>query len=212
MRIPATFAALAIAGTLTACSGGQVNQGLTSINQPVVSRTDYVFDVPTGGAGLGPAEQGRIADWFETLDVGYGDRISIEDPDPYGGGERREAVAAIAARYGLLLADRAPVTAGQIAPGTMRIIVSRTEAAVPNCPNWEGRSNGDFAGSTMTNFGCAVNANLAAMVADPEDLVRGQQADPSSDPRTTTRAIGAYRDAAPTGNSGLDEVTTTGGN
>ncbi len=212
MRILATTALLAVAAALASCAGGPVNQGLSSVNQPVVSRTDYVFDVNASGEGLSYGEEARIADWFDSLQIGYGDRISIDDPSPYGSGERRSAVAAIAARHGLLLADRAPVTAGQIGPGQMRLVVSRTRAEVPNCPNWDRQSNGEFAGSSMSNYGCANNSNLAAMVANPEDLVRGEAGDGSGDPRTTTRAIGSYRNATPTGQEGLEESPTTGGN
>ncbi|MGP1354659.1 MAG: CpaD family pilus assembly protein [Parasphingopyxis sp.] len=214
MRILATSALLAIAGTLSACAGGPVNQGLTPINQPVVSRADYVFDVNAGGDTLSYSEQARIADWFETIELGYGDRVSIDDPSPYGNAGRRQAVAEIAGRYGLLLADRAPVTAGQIAPGQMRVVVSRMHAEVPNCPNWDRDSLWNYAGSTGSNYGCSTNGNLAAMVANPEDLVRGQRGDGTIDPRTTSRAIDSYRDATPTGaGNGLQqEATTTGGN
>ena len=37
--------------------------------------------------------------------------------------------------------------------------------------------------NTSSNFGCAVNGNLAAMIADPADLVRGLAAAGSSVPR-----------------------------
>ena len=42
-------------------------------------------------------------------------------------------VAQIASRYGLLLSDEAPVTGSPVAPGTVRIVVSRTRASVPGC-------------------------------------------------------------------------------
>ena len=29
--------------------------------------------------------------------------------------------------------------------------------------------------SSMSNYGCAVNSNLAAMIANPEDLVHGRE-------------------------------------
>ncbi|NNC72264.1 MAG: hypothetical protein HKN78_05230 [Sphingomonadaceae bacterium] len=214
MRKFTITALLAVSTTLAGCAmGGPVNQGLSSVNQPVVSRTDYVFDVNTNGQSLSYSEEARLADWFEALEVGYGDRISIDDPDPYGSGERRAEIAEIAARHGLLLADRAPVTAGTIAQGQMRVVVSRMTAEVPNCPNWDRRSNGEFAGSSMSNYGCSTNSNIAAMVASPGDLIRGQAGDGTGDPRTTSRAIGSYREATPTGaNNQLEETETTGGN
>lgn len=212
MRIIATSALLAVAGTLSACAGGPVNPGMMSLNQPVVSRTDYVFDVNAGGDSLSYNEQARLADWFEALELGYGDRVSIDDPSPYGTAGRRESVADIAGRYGLLLESQAPVTAGQVASGQMRIVVSRMQAEVPNCPNWDRGSTFNYSGSTTSNYGCSMNSNIAAMVANPEDLIRGQNADGSGDPRTTSRAIDSYRQAPPTGSEGLQSETTTGGN
>ena len=203
MRNLRTAAALAIVTALSACAGGPSNPGVSSLNQPVVSRTDYVLDVNAEASGLAYGEQTRLADWFQTLEIGYGDRISIDDPNPYGNVERRGDVAEVAGRYGLLLADHAPITTGQIAPGTMRVVISRMTAEVPGCPNWDRGSTGEFQSSSMSNYGCAVNQNVAIMVADPEDLVRGQHGDGTGDPRTTARAVGVYRNATPTGSEGL---------
>jgi pilus assembly protein CpaD len=54
------------------------------------------------------------------------------------------------------------------------------EAVVPNCPDI---SHWDFAwtgtNSAQPSFGCAVAVNLAAMIADPSDLVGVQKLDPS---------------------------------
>lgn len=204
---------LALATTLSACAGGPSNPGMTSLNQPVVQRSDFVLDVRIEGDRLAYGEPARLTDWFETLDVGYGDRISVDGGGSYGGaGIARAEIADIAGRYGLLLADRAPVTAGQIAPGSVRVVLSRMIANVPGCPNWDRGSTGEFESSTMSNYGCSVNQNTAVMVASPEDLIRGQRGARTGDPRTAARAIGAYRAAEPTGTEGLQEEATTGGN
>ena len=50
------------------------------------------------------------------------------------------------------------------------------------------------------------------MVANPEDLIRGQTGDGSGDPRTTTRAIGVYRNSTPSGTEGLEAINTQEGN
>ena len=101
------------------------------------------------------------------------------------------------------------MTAGAIQPGTVRVVLSRTTASVPDCPNWAGRSGS--LSNTSPNYGCAINSNLAAMVADPNDLVLGQTGS-GTDPSTTSRAIRSYRDAVPTGTRGLqDSRTNTGG-
>jgi pilus assembly protein CpaD len=64
----------------------------------------------------------------------------------------------------------------------------------------------------MSNYGCAVNANLAAMVANPEDLVHGREGSGVGDARTATKAVETYRNATPTGTQGLKDISTKKGN
>ena len=207
-RILATgFLAPALA--LAAC--GPLNRGVESVNQPVVSRTDYVMDVTAAALTSPDAPEGKRLDaWFQALRLGYGDTVSIDDPMPYGHEGAREAVAAIVADHGLLLSKAQPVMPASPAEGQMRVIVSRSVASVPNCPNWDRQSQPEFEGSTMSNYGCAVNSNLAMMVANPDDLVRGQEAQ-GSDPRAVTKAIKSYRDKEPTGAAALKTESTTKG-
>jgi len=180
---------------------GTPNRGLESVHQPVVSRTVYVFDVGTGpGGGLSPGEAERLSGWMGSLRVGYGDRIAIDDPSREQ--RTRSDVAAAAARHGLLVSDDAPVTAAPIAPGTVRVVVSRARATVPGCPDHSRMYQPDFAAHTSSNQGCAVNSNLAVMVANPMDLVRGEQGSGVSDPAVSTRAIDRFRKAEPTGSGG----------
>jgi pilus assembly protein CpaD len=201
-----TLTLLAPALLIGGCSGTK-NRSLESVHQPVVSRTDYVFDAATAGYGLADGEPRRIAGWLSSLRVGYGDRIYVDDP---AGGSARDQVAAEAARYGLLISDPAPVTPGEITPGTVRVIVTRMKASVPGCPDYS-HMQPDFEASTSSNFGCASNSNLAAMVARPEDLVRGQPGAETSDPVSGTKAIDVYRKAPPTGAGGLKAATPGGG-
>lgn len=65
------------------------------------------------------------------------------------------------------------------------VISYRTwEAVAPNCPDvsqldmvWTGTN------SSLPSLGCAVTANLAAMIADPSDLVGAQPMDPADSGR-----------------------------
>src|SRR4051812_12840535 len=52
-------------------------------------------------------------------------------------------------------------------------VVSGNTASVPNCPNWQSRAR-DSAAETDAGYGCAVNSNMAAMIADPQDLLHGR--------------------------------------
>jgi pilus assembly protein CpaD len=184
---------LAAALPLAAC-GGTVNRGVESVHQPVVSRADYLLDLATPGGRLAPGEPQRLAGWLTGLRLGYGDRVSIDDPALHGPAVR-DAVAGVVARYGLLLSDEAPVSPAPVEPGTVRVVVSRMQASVPHCPDWSRDSSIDYDQNTSSNYGCATNTNLAAMVANPQDLVRGASGSDLTDQTITSRAIGSFRKA-----------------
>ncbi len=203
--------ALTTALSAAACSGpAWDNTSLYSVRQPVVERTSYTLDVATSYEGLSVPEQQRLAGWFEAMDLRYGDRVSVEDP--VAGGATRAAVAAIAARHGILLADGAPVTTGSLNPGTARVVITRSTASVPNCPNWDRKSDANLANATAPGYGCAVNGNLAAMVANPEDLITGQTGTGETVIMSSTKAIKSYREKANTGTGELKAPSTSGGN
>jgi pilus assembly protein CpaD len=176
----------------------------------VVERHNYTIDMATNGGGLPVAEQARLAQWFEAMDIGYGDRIAIDDPT--NSAAVREDVAAIASRHSLLLADAAPLTEGYLDPGQVRVVVSRSTAYVPGCPDWSDQIGTSLGNTTSDGFGCAVNSNMAAMIADPEHLLEGARGTGQTVVMTSNRAIDVYRNAEPTGVGGLAEVAGAGGN
>ncbi|MEG3165906.1 CpaD family pilus assembly lipoprotein [Sphingomonas sp. PB2P19] len=196
------LASLAPALLLGACTGTQ-NHGLESVHQPVVDRSDYAFDVATSGNALAPGEDRRLAGWMNAMHLGYGDRVAIDDPSPYGSYARAQ-VAGLVGGYGLLLSPDAPVTQAPVAPGTIRIVVTRMRATVPGCPDWSLDSGNDPSANTSSNYGCAINSNLAAMVANPADLVRGTVGNETNDAATSYKAIDTYRKKAPSGAGGLE--------
>ena len=209
-RKTAVALALSLSLGLGACAGLPDNRSLYSTKQPVVERTHYTFDVATSGDSVPVSEQRRLDGWFDTMDLRYGDRISVDDPTNSPG--VRAAVANLAGRYGLIVADAAPPTEGFINPGQARVVLSRTSASVPGCPDWSTRSDINYNNGTYANYGCAVNSNMAAMVANPEDLVRGQKGSGETVILSSNKAIDSYREKAPTGTQGLSEVSSTEGN
>lgn len=202
------LASAALAGCQTQRGTDLPARGISSVNVPVVSRSDYVFDAVAPSGGLDAGETARLDVWFRGMELGYGDTIYLDGPTA---SSARADVARVAGQYGLLVSDGAPVTQGAVPPGSVRIVVSRTRASVPGCPNWSRPSQPNFTNETMSNFGCAVNGNLAAMIADPNDFVSGREGG-MADPATGARAVQSYRSQAPTGEKGLQAVTTKGGN
>lgn len=196
--------ALSLGIGLAGCAGMPDNPSLYSVKQPVVERTNYTLDVDTTRSGLSISEQGRLNGWFETMDLGYGDRISVEDPG--SNPAVANAVNELAGRYGLIVSDTAPTTTGALQPGQARIVITRSTASVPGCPDWSAQSDSNFGNGLSPNYGCATNTNIAAMVANPEDLLEGQTGSSETVIATSNRAIQTYREAEPTGAQGLQDA------
>lgn len=213
MKKIATWTVLALATTIAGCSGSAyTNTSLESVHQPLVRNSIYQFDVATSGGELPPSEQGRLQGWFDAMGVRYGDRIAVEDPSSYGSGSAHASIRSIVERRGLLLSEAVPVTTGAVPQGSVRVVVTRASAHVPGCPDWASKSSLNPTNATSSNYGCATNSNLAAMVADPNDLIKGSS-DTGYDPSTATRAIKTYREKPQTGTGALKATSTSeGGN
>ena len=207
------FALLALVPALSGCLATAQDdrpnpaRGVESVNVPVVSRADYNFDLAAPDGSLPSSEEARLDAWFRSLQLGYGDSIYVDGA--YAEGARAD-VAKVAGRYGMLVSQGAPVTVGAVQPGTVRVVVSRTRASVPGCPNWTVPSSPNLDNASMSNFGCGVNGNIAAMVANPEDLVHGQEGSGVGDSLTASKAVQSYRAADPTGKKGLQDISTKG--
>ena len=91
-----------------------------------------------------------------------------------------------------------------------QVIVSYTHyvATASKCGIWSGVTKRNYKNLRAPNFGCATQNNLAALVADPHDLI--SPADSSfRDANSTTRAIDLYRSGEATSSAVGDiEVDT----
>src|SRR6185503_11984798 len=138
---------IALASSLAACNTPDVDRpdtGVASVNVPVVTSADYVFDAAAPDGALAPGETERLNGWFQGLGLGYGDSIYVDGA--YADAARGQ-VAAIAGQYGMIVLAGAPVTRGAVQPGMVRVVVSRRRAVVPGCPNWSAPSEPNFKNS-----------------------------------------------------------------
>jgi pilus assembly protein CpaD len=200
------------AAALSACQHvpyDQADRGVATVNVPVVTRADLSLDVSAPDGTLNGSEEARLDAWFRSLQLGYGDSVYVDGA--YSDGARAD-VARVAGQYGLLLSNGAPVTPGEIAPGTVRVVVSRTRAEVPGCPNWSVPASPNYSNRSMSNFGCSISSNYAAMIANPVDLIHGREGDSVVDANTATRGVNLYRSTPPTGKKGLQDISTKSGN
>lgn len=212
MKQFATLTIVALASTLGGCAGSAYNNtSLDSIHQPVVRNAIHSFDISTANGELPPSEQGRLQGWFDAIGIRYGDRIAVEDPSVYGSTAAIATVRSMVSQRGLMLDDAVPVTAGLLSPGQLRVTVTRASAKVPGCPDWASKSSINLKNSTSANYGCATNSNLAGMVADANDLIKGSS-NQHNDPAAATRPIRTLREKVPTGAGELRGESTSGGN
>ncbi|MEM7703757.1 MAG: CpaD family pilus assembly protein [Pseudomonadota bacterium] len=200
--------AAALGLTLASCGGMPTNNTLYSTKQPVVSRQNFTLDVSTISSGLPVSEQSRLNGWFEAMDLRYGDRIAIEDPS--SNPAVKNAIDDLAGRYGLIVSNAAPTTTGFLQTGQARVVITRSNAEVPGCPDWSAKSDMNYLNATSPGYGCAINSNVAAMVADPQDLLEGKKGTGENVIATSTKAINTLRNAAPTG--GGNTLGNAGGN
>ena len=206
-RASRLVAAVATGLALAGCGGVSQNRSLYSVHQPVVEHNSFSFDVTTGPDGLAAGEKQRLADWFAAVDLRYGDRIALQDP--VAGEATRRSVEAVLSHYGLLLSRDPAATPSYVNAGTARVVVIRATASVPHCPDWSGQNEANPNNATSSNYGCAVNSNLAAMIANPDDLVKGAPNTGVSAVVSNDKAINAYTTAPASGSGGSLKVNST---
>lgn len=111
-------------------------------------------------------------------------------------GETRMSLLAAGVSYAALASSSYDASGETEAP----IVVSfaRFEAVAPECaPLWEQDLAHQSNNQAWESFGCATQANLAALVEDPRDLLRARTEDPRDSGRRTT-VFEAYREGEPT--------------
>lgn len=202
----APLAAATLMLALAGCGSGTYNAGLEPAHAPVVGTAEYVADFQTSEWGLAPGEAARIEHWFGSLALTSSDRISISNIAAYDNQGASEIIRGLASRHGVTAET---LSSPDVPAGSIRVHVARRGASVPGCPDWSRPSQPEFGAANMSNHGCAINANLAAMIADPNDLLHGKSAD-LSDPASASKAIKTYRTKAPTGAGALKAETTKG--
>ena len=74
---------------------------------------------------------------------------------------------------------------------------SAIQASTEACGDWSEDLAFTVENQTPKNFGCAVQHNIAAMVADPRDLL-GPRADRTGDATRRATVIGNYEKGKPT--------------
>ncbi|MFN4295289.1 MAG: CpaD family pilus assembly protein [Brevundimonas sp.] len=197
--------ALAAAAVLSACAGGAG----TTTPLPLNPTSRWSLQVEEGHdrialavhqTGLSANQRAALSALAGRFAQAGGDVLVVQAPagnDPVAGEAAWSARAALQdmgvpphrIRVESYYAPdpRAPILAG----------FTTVQARVPRCGTaWEGLSQ-TASNQSQSNFGCAVNANLAAQIADPRDIVQPQAMTPGDAARRTV-VFDNYRAGQPT--------------
>jgi pilus assembly protein CpaD len=219
MKIPTlnlliSAAAAALAGCAGAWNGA--DQALTiaeehpiTVDSQVVTLT---IDADPAASELTAMDESRLKAFADAYLAGGHGALNVTTP---AGGRNSSANALTAdARNSLHEAgvDWADISGSSYIPAEgapRRIILSYTRyVATPSaCGVWEGMKARDYANLRSPNFGCATQNNLAAMIADPHDLVEPAGGG-SSDAMARIRAIQKYREGEKTASETDNEIKT----
>mgnify|MGYP000754851179 CR=1 FL=1 len=156
------------------------------LHKPVVTEEVARLDLRPGRGGVSPGDAPSVAAFLrEYRDVGHGPLI-VAAPSGDAAAAMADDVRAIGAEMSIALPDMAVgVSAGgQSSPYNLTFV--RYRAHVAEC-GYEWPSLAQTARSeTFANFGCATNSNMAAMIADPADLVWPREMTPADAQRRGT--------------------------
>lgn len=187
-------AALSLAG----CQSGDGPAGHyitspTDINPPSVELTTDVLEValPATRNGLTSTDKAAIEHFVSRYeDVGRGALIVTS---PVGGSNAQQAVRSVADIRALAYGrgveyDQMSVRtyeAEGLSAAPIVLSFQRYEAVAPDCPLLSQVDMSDISNnSELSVLGCAVNTNLAAMIADPADLRGDRDIDPTNTARS----------------------------
>lgn len=198
----AAAAAAMTAGCAGAWNGADQAMSVAEEHPITVDSQVVTLTLDAGEGGLSGLDQARIRAFADAYLTGGHGPLSVTSPS--GPGSKRADEAAAQARKALNAAgvayeDMNGTNYVAAEGGSREVILSYTRyvATASACGIWKGDQARGYANLRSANFGCATQNNIAAMVADPRDLVTpADEAPPDATARI--RGVVKYRKGAKT--------------
>jgi len=208
LRVASVLAALAAGSCATPYNNSDGPMEDPAVNHPIVVEPNYhslklAFSAPN--AGLMPDDSQHFDDFVADFMQHGNGSISITVPSG------RDSSATIA-YFGERIAsagvprDRILVGTRDLADGDKRVelgFISYHASTAP-CGDWSSSVTYTASNHVTPNFGCAVQHNIAAQVADPRDLM-GSQPLASGDAGRRAVVYDNYKNGKPTAATKTDE-------
>ncbi|HWA70022.1 MAG TPA: CpaD family pilus assembly protein [Rhizomicrobium sp.] len=192
----AAIACVLVAGSCAAATNDA--QSIASdgaVNHPIAVEPNFreiKLQFAGGEQGLAPDAAAQFDNFLADYRAHGNGSLGISVPN---GPPARAAITALAERAAAtgISRDKILVSTHDVQNGDFRVDVSYITytASTDSCGDWS--ENLAFSADNLTpkNFGCSVQHNMAAMVADPRDLLGPRRFDPADANRAQT-VIGAY--------------------
>lgn len=227
MRTRAALTVLAASAALAACSAEPVHPEAVYVAPKTITAEWRIAPIPVAfPLGSAAPAAGELVRLDHAL-YPYADNASARffvETDPASSG-REVAARRFAmlknhmASLGFTVEPVAPDgTHPPAGPTSAVVYVAHYAAVTPSCPDWRKPTSSDYTNTQSSNFGCATMMNFAQMLADPGDLLRGQQMGPADGARAAI-AIDNYRQgkkpgdqqSSSSGGTGSAAASTTSG-
>lgn len=178
----------------TGCSNGNLSNytGVEPQNRNEVEmvRIPYNIRYNAEEASISNAEIAKLNLFLSSSNIIYGDEFSMDFPlDRYGNlseldGERLAYTSNLLKDSGLYLSATLTPYGMEPSPNTGRLLVSKYVVTIPDCGDWTQPSTPNYQNAPLANLGCASQANLGLMVANPRDLIIGAEGGAPNSERT----------------------------
>lgn len=208
IRILQTTSALALAATLASCAshGAGGPPPLTPTEQfaiEVRQSPDELAVIPSA-QGLSPQQGSALQALAQRWRDGGGEAMVVRQP--YGAGDPRAVEISTRATVETLAGLGVPPALIQVqgydaggrpdAPVTVGFVAY--QAIGPQCAETWTHVDATFNSRSSGNFGCSTTGNLAAMIANPRDLLTPRAETPADAARRQAQ-MGLYRNGQSTG-------------
>jgi pilus assembly protein CpaD len=186
----AALASILAAGSCSVTNDGSMISEDGVANHPIAVEPSYreLKVYFAGGAeGVSADDAVKFDEFLADYRAHGNGSLGISVP---GGAPSRAAITFFAERAAAtgISRDKILVSTHDVANGDLRVDISYIayNASTQACGDWS--ENLAFSGDNLTpkNFGCSIQHNIAAMVADPRDLLQPRRFDPADANRAGT--------------------------
>lgn len=195
-----------IGATCIFLAAGCSNKSMTSYtgvepnnrNEVEMVRIAYVINFVADTNSVNNAEITKLHNFLNNSDITYGDELSMDFPLMRNGDlsdlnkKRLTYISAILKNRGIYMAANVTPYGMEPDENTARLLISKYVVTPPTCGDWSQPSYPNYNNTPTAALGCATQANLGLMVANPRDLITGQKGGPVNAERAA-QAIERYQ-------------------